>query len=290
MKYFLLIVSFFWISLRTEGQSSQYKIRQIRETRQLYDKSVTTILDTTIYRLNLTHADDNGSVLLRMSMISYTSRMLARLNGNLLQDFYYSAQKRIPGRGLEMAYDNMDATYGSLRNKEVRILFDPVSDTVTVQNADSIINTLPGVPIGLMESVRAHFSNDYFTGYFNEILRTHYEAHPVAKTQWMQKNEVVSALQPRYADRNYTNLAVNEDSIRIAFSGQSFYRDPSNKTMIHGTKYCTGTEDGLIVYRTNSIIPWRLDMHSVLIFQPNNYSTYVETWITDIRTQFIAEK
>ena len=289
MKHIPAFLLFLLFGYQAGGQSVNYTLQQINETRQLYDKTVTTTTDTTLYRLTVPDTIVNGPMILRLSMLSFTSRVTSRLNGNQIFEMYYTSQKKIKNDRLQMAYDNLDATRGALRNKEVTIIFDPAQDTIYALNADSIVKALPGVPIGLLESVRTYFSNDYFTGFFHSFLFTNFQEHRESNAQWTQVKEVVSALQPRYADRSYTTRSVSKDSICVAVTGPSFYRDPPDQYNIHGPKYCSGTEDGMIVYRTSSLIPWRMDMHYVIIFQTNTYSSYVETWISDSRIRFIQE-
>ncbi len=289
MKY----IPVFFLSLlfcsRTSGQSTHYTIQQTGETRQNYSNSVTTIHDTTVYRLTLSDTSTNGLMNFRLTMISYAYRMISQVDGRQYMDLYYDPKMKKRDPNKQMAYENLDATHGVFLNKEIMITFDPVHDSVTVLNADSIVKSNTSMAIGLVEGVKTYFSNDYFTGLFHSFLRTNYKSHLAVNAKWMQAKEAVSALQPRYADRSYTTQSVSKDSICVEVTGPSFYRDPANRYTQFGPKYCSGSENGVIVYRTDSFIPWRMDMHYVIIFQSNSYSSNVETWISDIRMRFKKE-
>lgn len=287
MKHVQIYLFFLLFGYCAGGQPVIYTLQQTSETHQLNGKTVTTNIDTTTYRLTVSDPTMKGPMTLQLSLLSYTCRVNVTSNGNQLVNYYYTTEKKKWDNRYQIAFDNLDGTRGTLRKKEVKIFFDPAKDTLYVLNADSIVNSLPGVPFGLLENVRSYFSNDYFTGFFNAFLRTDFQSHREVNAQWTREMKQVSELQPRYADRTYSTVLVNSDSTRVAVTGTSQYRDLTNAYTILGPKYCTGNESGTIVYRNNGWIPWRIDMHYQLVFPKNRNSDLEETWIADTRIQFI---
>lgn len=283
--YFLFLL----LGSRSPGQSATYTMQQIAETVQTYGKTETSTLDTTVYRMSVTAGSEQGPYNIELSLQRYSCRVKVRSDAYQLVNYYYSTQKKMQNSKYQIAFDNLDASTGALRGLVVKTIFDPGKDTLYVLNADSIVQTLSGVPPGLRQNVMIKFSDDYFTGFFNAFLHNGFMTHHGPDQSWTQQKEMLSAPNPRNADRNYKTISVNGDSIQVAVTGTSTYRNPKWTYAFEGPQYCTGTEEGTIIYRTQGFIPWRMDMNYQFKTPKNRYSDYDELTTSQIRIRFIQE-
>jgi hypothetical protein len=273
------------------NKQEEFTVLHTSNQEKIYGETKTSNLDTNRYIISLLQVADTNQVVFHMTLLSFSTRVNVAYGTTPLVNYYYSTRKKLKNDKYQIAFDNFDATVGNLVGKKIQVVYDKKKDSLIVQNADSIVNSIKDIPSGLLESVRSYFSNDYFSGFFNVFLRTGVKTNEVSGRKWtrLQEKETLG-MMPNFADKSFTALAVKKDSILVSVSGVSTYRNPSWTTRYENKNYGSGVFDGLLTMKPSQYLPYNVSLNFQFKFPKSRYSEFDEVVKTKTKITFIKNQ
>jgi hypothetical protein len=301
---FLFLSPIMWTDIFAQSENSNpvtaNRLSKIQENfivvhssnqEKIYGDSKTYLVDTNTYLVSVPIVSDTNQIVIELTLLSYSMRINSIYGASSLASYFYTTKNKIKNTNYQIAFDNLDATVGNLIGKKVQVIYLKQKDSLSIQNADSIVSSLKNIPSGLLQNIKGYFSNDYFYGFFNTFLRTGIRQLDTLGRKWTQLQEKETlGMMPNYADKNYTISAIKKDSVVLNVKGISTYRNPSWTTQFESKSYGGGVFDGQIILRPNNIFPYCLNLNLEFKFPKSRYSEFDEIVKTKAKIVFMKKQ
>lgn len=205
--------------------------------------------DSSFYKLEVLEVKDS-IIQLSLKLVRYS----INYKNNVGVSYYYSTKADIPVCwGCQAIFDSYNASIKQVVDSKIYFFINKHNKSITVRNADFIVDTITSAPSGIKDLMRQSFSNDYFEGIFTLLLGCNLNLIKVKGQLQVDALKIslpISGIGNFIFDYDH----VNKDAVSI--SGKLKYRNPNwKKYPLESDTYANGELKGKMLYSQLSFLP-----------------------------------